>query len=122
MPDKATIRLREWLDNNRTHYKELKSKLEDPKRVLQLLSDIYRFMEPVLSIDQTSQPHEAMYAIGATRAGLESVFEEIAFYSDYEEKRAQMAQMVQSSNNVGVTDAEEPLADLDVTMQPAVTQ
>jgi hypothetical protein len=115
-------RLSEWLSTNRAHYKELKAKLEDPKRVLQLLHDVYRFMEPVLSVDQASQPHEAMYAIGATKAGLESVFEEIAFFSDYEEKRGQMAQLTHSLNNGGVTSTEEPLADLDVTMQPAATQ
>jgi len=120
--DKARERLSEWLTQNRSHYRELKAKLEDPKRVLQLLDDIYHYMEPVLTIDQKSQPHEAMYAIGATRAGLESVFEEIAFYSDYEEKRVRMAHMIRQSTDEGVTSVEEPLADLDVTMQPAVTQ
>ena len=122
MPDEATKRLTEWLDTNRAHYKELKAKLEDPKRVLKLLSDIYRYMEPILSVNQTSQPHEAMFAIGATRAGLETVFEEIAFYADYEEKRENLARMVHSSNNGGVTSVEEPRAPLDVTIQPAATQ
>ena len=122
MSDKRMERLSEWLSTNRAHYKELKEKLEDPKRVLQLLRDIYGYMEPVLSVNQESQPHEAMFAIGATKAGLESVFEEIAFYSDYEEKRGQMTQIMQESNSGGVTSAEEPLTDPDVTIQPAATQ
>jgi hypothetical protein len=122
VPDKRTERLSEWLSTNRAHYKELKAKLEDPKRVLQLLRDIYGYMEPVLSINQESQPHEAMFAIGATKAGLESVFEEIAFFSDYEEKRGQMAQLKQELTNGGVTPGEEQPAHLDVIEQPAATQ
>ena len=79
MPDKAKTRLMEFLSDNRGHYKEIRSKLEDPDRVLRLLNDIYRWMEPVLSVDQKSQPHEAMFAIGATKAGIEVVLKRLHF-------------------------------------------
>lgn len=122
MPDKAKTRLMEFLSDNRGHYKEIRSKLEDPDRVLRLLNDIYRWMEPVLSVDQKSQPHEAMFAIGATKAGIEVVFEEIAFYQDYQEKQGQLAHMTELSNDGGgENQVMEHTADHDVTISAVAT-
>ena len=118
MPDnKARKRIRAYLDKERTHYEELRQKLEDPKRLLAFLSELYAYLEPILKIDANSEPHSAMFAIGQVKGGIEDVYREIAFYNDYRSKRTQLAQLVDED---GVPDQEQS-ANLDGSVEMAVT-
>jgi hypothetical protein len=115
--DKRIQRLREDIDEGRELFREVAPKLEDPKRLLALIGEIFNYIEPVLSISADSSPHAAMFAIGQVQAGLKETEKHIAFYSDYRRKKAELERL---SNDEGISGREHS-ADLAGTVAASVT-
>jgi hypothetical protein len=90
---------KKWLAENRSLFLELEKKLENPKRLRTLLLELYRFLDPILKIDASSEPHAAMFAVGQIQGGVESVFADIMFYQEYLRRQAEYERIVNDESS-----------------------
>lgn len=119
MSDRETARkrIRKFLDEEREHYKELSAKLEDPKRILALLYELYVYLEPITTITGDDPPHKSVFAVAQVKGGIDEVFSELAFYKDYQMKQQALDQITNDENESGWEHSANP----DGSVEMAVT-
>ena len=85
--------MRQWLDQNRALYLEMKKRLDSPKATRQMLLKLRQAMEPILSYNPANEPHVAVFIIAQVGNSLEGFFQDLEFAEHYEEKQEEMKEL-----------------------------
>jgi len=102
-------KLRQWLNENRKLYNEMRKRLNNQQAVRNILRNLQKACEPILAYNPMNESHVAVFVVARTQCELEGFFKDLDFVDHYEEKQQEMKEL--TMNQAGSDAAGEHSAD-----------